>query len=218
MASTNCSANNLHEDIQTTREKHGRSVYWSQRRWSGGACPCPSRPHPMGDWGERHDACCLLIDPRKLQSEIRFFFFPHRISHAAAFACGRGSLSRASARHPTAARDATWPHLHLLHRSIPRSARERERRPTGTYVVLAMLPSVRGQHRVPCAYRLQRTWVVAWLDVVVLTALRLRRRASSPPSDTTKIRGVEFACRRAHCAPGADRGGGPRAVNSPGSE
>lgn len=74
MASTNCSANNLHEDIQTTREKHGRSVYWSQRRWSGGACPCPSRPHPMGDWGERHDACCLLIDPRKLQSEIRFFF------------------------------------------------------------------------------------------------------------------------------------------------
>lgn len=64
--------------------------------------------------------CCLPADPRKLQSEIRFFFFSHRISHAAAFACGRGSLSRASARHRTAARDATWPHLHLLHRSIRR--------------------------------------------------------------------------------------------------
>jgi hypothetical protein len=121
MASTNCSANNLHEDIQTTREKHGRSVYWSQRRWSG-ACPCPSRPRPTGDWGERHDACCgaacLLIPGNYSQRSA--FFFSHRISHAAAFACGRGSLSRASARHRTAARDATWPHLHLLHRSIRR--------------------------------------------------------------------------------------------------
>lgn len=92
MASTNCSANNLHEDIQTTREKHGRSVYWSQRRWSGGACPCPSRPHPMGDWGERHDACCLLIDPRKLQSEIRFFFFPAQNQSRSGF-CVRPGLA-----------------------------------------------------------------------------------------------------------------------------
>lgn len=85
-------------------------------------------------------------------------------------------------------------------------------------MVLARLPSVRRQHRVPCAYSVRgswRGWTWSWRGY----GLTLTQACFfSPPSDTTEIRGVEFACRRAHCAPGADRGGGPRAVNSPGSE
>jgi hypothetical protein len=155
--------------------------------------------------------CCLPADPRKLQSEIRFFFFAQNQSRGGF--CVRPGLAVTGLRTAPdgrARRDM----------ATSASAPPLDPTPTGTYVdvVLARLPSVRGQHRVPCAYSVRGSWRGCWTwsclrpyayGGVLLLPHRIPQRY-----EAWSLR----AAVRAHCAPGADRGGGPRAVNSPGSE
>lgn len=162
--------------------------------------PAPPRRRPRRDTGDRHDAClpacCCILIPRN-HSQIHLFF-----------------SARARARRVRPPVDAVKSRSGWRRRLRAAGARRHEpphgterRRATGTtWTLRARLAS----------RRVSGTNVGSWrvFDVVVRTHARRRAPLHRIPHDAR--RGVEFTCRRAHPAP--DRRGGPRAVNSPGSE
>lgn len=203
--------NNPHAGIQTEQgDQHGRSGDWSRRRRWSGACACPvqtTAPEPEARHGRqtRRLPASLQLDPREPQLDPPFFFprsesararppgaRVRRRSHAAA----RGAFLRAARarRHDTSLRTAPNA-AGARHAHISTTTRARRGDQVGTtWILRARLASrllyVRGSWRVS-------TW--SCVRVLILHAWSLRAAVRAP--------------RRAD-----RRGGGPRAVNSPGSE